>query len=96
MQLENRLFSKREHVEEATYAFLMFVQGGSLTLTALHMGRKEDVVRRNFHLAVDVCARDAEYRQQFIVFGRNYPYTTIMEWDESRIGKFQIVIDKML
>ena len=96
MQLGNKLFSQREQVEEATYAFWMFVQGGSLTLTALHMGRKEDVVRLYFHLAADVCVRDAEYRQQFIVFGRNYPYTTIIEWDESRIGKFKIVIDKVL
>ena len=78
MQPGNRVFAEREYVEEATYAFWMFVQGGSLTLTALHVGRKEHVVRRYFHLAADVCARDAEYRQQFIVFGRNYPCTTVM------------------
>jgi hypothetical protein len=74
----------------------MFVQGASLTLTALHMGRKEDLVRRFFHLAAEVCARDAEYRQARIVFGRRYPHTTIMEADETRIGKFKMTIDGVL
>ena len=63
MHLGNSLYSKREHIEEATYSFWMFVQGASLTLTALHMGRKEDLVRRYFHLAAQVCAKDAEFRQ---------------------------------
>lgn len=85
-------YSLRDRLDEAVYAWWMFVHQGSLTLTALHLGRKEDVVRRYFHHAATVCAFDAEHRQARLVFGRNYPYTTICEADETRIGKFKVIV----
>ena len=89
----NPLYSLRDRLEEANYAWWMFINAASLTLTALHMGRKEDLVRRYFHQAATICAHDAENRQARIVFGHRYPYTTVIESDETRIGKFKVTID---
>ena len=74
----------------------MFINGAGLTLTALHMGRKEDVIRRHYHHAAMICAADAEVRQARIVFGRRLPFTTLIESDETRIGKFKVTIGDVL
>ena len=87
------MYSLRDKLEEATYCWWSFVHGASLTFTALHLGRKEDVVRRHYHHAAAICAHDAERRQARVVFGRRYPFTTILETDETRIGKFKVTID---
>jgi hypothetical protein len=92
VHLDNPLYSLRDRLDEATYAWWMFVHGATLTLTALHMGRKEDVVRRYFHHAAMICAHDAAFRQTCLVFGHRFPFTTLCEADEIRIGKFTVTI----
>jgi len=90
---DNPMYSMRDRLDEATYAWWMFINGAGLTLTALHMGRKEDLVRRYYHHAATICAHDAENRQAHIRFGQRHPYTTIIEPDETRIGKFKVTIE---
>ena len=85
------MYSVRDRVEEAHYAWWMFVNKAPVTLTALHMGRREDLIRRYYHMAARICTRDAEKRQARIVFGHRHPFTTIIEADETRIGKFKVV-----
>ena len=89
-------YSLRDRLDEATYSWWMFVHQAPLTLTALHLGRKEDVVRRYYHHAAAVCARDAERRQARLVFGHRYPHTTICEADETRIAKFKATVNDTL
>ena len=67
------MYSLRDRLDEAVYAWWMFVHNGSLTLTTLHLGRKEDVVRRYFHHAAMICAHDARNRQAHTVFGHRGP-----------------------
>ena len=49
-------------------------------------------MRRYFHQAATICSWDAERRQARIVFGRRFPFTTLLEADETRIGKFKVTI----
>ena len=67
----------------------MYVNGATLTLVCLHMGRKEDFVRRHWRQAGRVCAYDAIKRQRRIVFAGDGVHTLVVEADESRMGKFK-------
>eukprot|EP00972_Heterocapsa_arctica_P106044 15620908-Heterocapsa_arctica.AAC.1 len=90
---DNPTFGLRDRLDEAVYSFWMFVQGAPLTLTCLHMGRREDLVRRYYHHAAAVMAKDALLRQSSLVFGRRTPLTTVCEADETRVGKFRVTIN---
>ena len=96
VQHNHPLYGPRDQIEESVYCHWMFVQGSSATLCALHMGRSEDLVRRYFQQAACICSHDAEYRQARIVFGKRFPLTTIVEYDECRFGKFKVAIDGVL
>ena len=75
----NPLYSLRDRLDEATYAWWMFVHGASLTLAALHLGRKEDVVRRHYHHTATICAFDAVHRQVLNSRKNNGNHEQIME-----------------
>ena len=85
----NPMFGKRDLVEVAVYSWWMFIQGASLTLTALHTGRSEDLIRRYYHQAILVCAFDAECRQARMKFGGHPRNTRVLEVDGTRICKFK-------
>lgn len=93
VHMGNPLYSARDRVEDAHYAWWMFINKAPLTLAALHMGRREDLVRRYYQIAARICSRDALKRQAHIIFGHRHPMTTICEADETRIGKFKVVIN---
>jgi hypothetical protein len=81
--------SMRDHLEEAVYIWWMFVNGATLTLTCLHMNRKEDFVRKHWKQAAQICAYDAIRRQRLIRFMGDGVHTYVVEADESRMGKFK-------
>ena len=90
------MLSLRDHLEEAVYIWWMFVNGASMTLTCLHMGRREDFVRRHWKQAAQICAYDAFRRQRLIRFAGDGVHTYVVEADESRMGKFKTHVDGQL
>jgi hypothetical protein len=85
----NALFGIREKLDLAVMCFWNFAHGAPLALTCRQLGAKEDIVRRFYKTARAVCAWDSQRRQKAFVYGHRYPFTTIMEVDESRFGKWK-------
>ena len=90
---ESPVLSLRDHLEEAVYVWWMFVNGATMTLTCLHMKRREDFVRRHWRQAAQICAYDAIRRQRLIQFVGDGVHTYVVEADETRMGKFKTVVD---
>ena len=71
----------------------MFVNGATMTMTCLHMGRGEDFVRRHWRQAAQICAYDALRRQRLIRFTGHGVHTYEVEADEPRMWKYKTHVD---
>ena len=85
----NPSFGKKDKVEEAVWCHWMCVQGAPLTLSALHLNKSEDLVRRHYYTAQIIMAYDVEYKQAHMRFGGSKVHTTVFEVDGTRVGKFK-------
>eukprot|EP00959_Pyramimonas_sp_CCMP1952_P263624 5513112-Pyramimonas_sp.AAC.1 len=78
-------------MSQASRAFWNYVQGVSMTCSALQMRRSEDLMRDWYGVAREVVAWDAVRRQERIIFGKKGPLTTTLEYDESSFGSWETV-----
>lgn len=85
----NPMYGIRDNLDISLLCFWNFAHGVSLTTTVLQVGRSEDLVRRYYHTARSICALDAIAREKQVLHGGRFPFTTLVEVDESRFGHWK-------